>query len=73
MIFWTIWFLGVAATFAIGETWAIRTKRPTLSRYMAMLATEWPLLMVVYGMLFGGLAVHFFWRWNVPGLPTFGG
>ena len=40
--------------------------------FMATLATEWPLTAVIYGMLFGGLAVHFFWRWAPKGLPTFG-
>jgi hypothetical protein len=73
MIAWTVWSMAVIASFAALEAWAIETGRPTLSVFMATLATEWPLTAVVYGMLFGGLAVHFFWRWAPKGLPTFGG
>lgn len=70
---WTLWLLGIAGSFALLEAWAFHKRRPTLSRFMAELGRKWPPILVVFGMLFGGLAVHFFWHWCPTGLSAQGG
>lgn len=58
---WTVWVLGVAGSFAAIEGYAIKHHEDTLSRLTWKTAKAWPPLGVIYGMIFGGLAVHFFW------------
>lgn len=60
---WAAWLTIIAASFAVFETIALKRGGKTLSRTVSDAAGGWPLLPVVYGMLWGGLAVHFFWRW----------
>jgi len=64
---WTSWLSFLIASFAVFETYAIRTGRTTLSRYTWNAFQAWPPIAVIFGMVFGGLAVHFFWHWCPPG------
>jgi hypothetical protein len=45
------------------EFWAIRTGRRTLSSQMVEWTRTWPLMPYIWGVVTGGLAVHFFWHW----------
>lgn len=58
---WAAWILVIVASFAALEGYALWSGHWTLSRSTWVLAKEWPPLAVVYGIIFGGLAVHFFW------------
>jgi len=69
---WTAWLLAVMLSFGIIEGLAIHTHATTLSRYTWEIYEAWPLIGVVYGMLFGGLAVHFWWHWSPPGSSSEG-
>lgn len=57
--FWTLWLVGLLLIFAVGETYALRRGKLTLSRFVWQ-ASEgpqgWPPLLVVYGIVLGGLA-----------------
>jgi hypothetical protein len=66
-IYWTIWIVLLALSFAALETWAIMTAGTTLSRYIYEISHAWPLFIWFAGVLVGGLAVHFFWHWSPPG------
>ena len=35
----------------------------TLSRFVWSVGQKWPLSLVLWGMIVGGLSVHFFWNW----------
>ena len=63
---WVVWLLMIVVTFATLEAYAVKHDDPTLSEFMWWIGTEWPLILVVYGVLFGGLAVHFWWQFD-PG------
>lgn len=54
------------------EWWALATGHQTLSRAVWTLSTAWPPLIFLDGLVVGGLAVHFWWRWN-PDSSTKGG
>lgn len=69
MWYWALWLLGIIITFAVPEGIAIWKHGTTFSQFMATMQYEWPLWMYVWGVLMGGLAVHFFWHW-VPVLPA---
>ena len=58
---WLAWILSCVISFAILEGYAIYSGHWTLSRSTWVLMKHWPLIAVLYGMIFGGLAVHFFW------------
>lgn len=62
---WVVWLLVIIVSFALIEGYALRhpERQNTLSRFIWGLGQEWPLTLVLFGMLFGGLAVHFFWNW----------
>lgn len=59
---WTAWLVAIAASFAVLEGLSIKYKGKTLSRFTAEIAYGWPLMPFIYGSLFSGLAVHFFWH-----------
>jgi len=65
---WTAFLLAFVVVFAIIEGWALATGGTTLSRYTYELSKDWPVLPFVLGDVLGtvtgGLAVHFWWRWN---------
>jgi len=74
--FWTLWLIGLLAIFALGEGYALRQGKLTLSRFVwqASQGPEgWPPLLVIYGIVLGGLAVHFWWHWCPAGLGGQGG
>lgn len=72
---WILWLLAVVCSFTLLEAYAFRhpDKQWTLSRTLATVGAKWPLSIALWGMLFGGLLVHFFWRWCPVGLPIQGG
>lgn len=65
---WYVWplclFAGIVI-FAVFEAIALKHSEdgPTLSRFMWTIGQKWPLSLVLFGMTFGGLAVHFYWNW----------
>jgi len=67
---WLWWYWPFALTFialvlfAIPEYIAIKTGGPTFSLFMWTMAEKFPLWTFVWGMLVGGLAVHFLWHWS---------
>ena len=63
---WIVWLLVVAISFALIEGWAIKhpQRQWTLSRTIATWGARWPLSIALWGMLFGGLLVHFFWHFG---------
>lgn len=58
---WWVWILFIAVSFGLFEGYALQTDTVTLSQTVWMSSIEFPLLPFLVGMLFGGLAVHFFW------------
>ena len=60
---WTLYLFAVLAFFAILEYRGWRSGN-TLSRYVATIGQKWPLSIFLWGLLVGGLAVHFFWHWG---------
>lgn len=69
---WSAWLLLIVASFGILEGTAIATGGMTLSLYTWNLTLAWPLFPVIYGAVFFGLAVHFFWHWMPPGSKSEG-
>lgn len=69
---WTGWLLFVAISFGVLEGIALATGATTLSRFTWDLTLAWPLIPVLYGIVLGGLAVHFWWHWNPPGSDSRG-
>ena len=49
------------------EWWALETNHQSLSRAMVTMTTAWPPLIFLIGIVVGGLAVHFWWKWNQDG------
>lgn len=60
---WTSWLIALIVSFGCFEGYALAKGKTTLSRYTWNIFKVWPPIAVVFGMLFGGLAVHFFWHW----------
>ena len=59
---WAAWLLLVIISFAILEGEALTSRRwDTFSHWNWVVTSKFPLWPVFYGLLFGGLAVHFFW------------
>jgi hypothetical protein len=61
---WVVWLLAFLISFAALETYAFATNQITLSAYMFDLGQRWPIVLVLYGAVFGALAAHFWWRWS---------
>jgi hypothetical protein len=62
VLVWVSWLLAVVISFGVLEAMALNTHRwETLSHFVWEVSAAFPLINVVYGMIFGGLAVHFFW------------
>lgn len=59
--------------FAIPEYIAITSGGPTFSYFMFIMGQHFPLWIFVWGMIVGGLAVHFLWHWIPPGSKPDGG
>ena len=60
-LFWAMWVVGIAVSFAASEAYAISTDRPTLSRTVWDVTKAFPLLPFLAGFLAGVLACHFWW------------
>ena len=58
---WEAWVAGIVLSFAALETLAIVKGRPTLSQTVWGANKAFPLLGPIFGLIVGGLAVHFFW------------
>lgn len=71
-LIWTGWLLAIVISFGLIEGLAIAWGDTTLSRYVWEISLKWPLIMVLYGMVAGGLAVHFWWHWSPPGSSSEG-
>lgn len=63
---WIVWILFMAGSFAVLEWYAFKhpKRENTLSRFMWQMGNKWRLIIYIYGVLTGGLAVHFWWNWN---------
>ena len=72
--YWALWILAIAVTFGLSEAYAIKTRRFTLSRTIWTWSQHFPILPWLVGVLFGGLAVHFFWEGSycAPATPILG-
>lgn len=53
--------MGIALTFAVGETYALMHGKTTLSRYVWNLSKAFPPFPWIVGVLVGFLACHFWW------------
>lgn len=60
-LYWALFLLLIIAGFAIGETYALATNRPTFSRFVWDTSKSWPPLPWVVGILTGFVASHFWW------------
>lgn len=69
-IYWTVWLVAIALTFAAGETYALMTGHKTLSRWVWDISKAWPPFPWVVGVLMGFLACHFWWGGIVCFAPS---
>lgn len=72
---WSAWLLLIVLSFGVLEGIALYQGEDdaiTLSRWTWDLTLAWPLFPVLYGGIFLGLAVHFFWHWSPPGSSSHG-
>ena len=69
---WIIWLLLIIVSFTALEAYAFRhpERENTLSRFVWSVGQKWPLSLVLWGMLIGGLSVHFYWNWNPACMPA---
>ncbi len=58
---WGIWIATIIVTFAMLEIIAVLKGRPTLSQTVWDANKAFPLIGPIFGLIVGGLAVHFFW------------
>lgn len=61
ILVWTIWLIAIVLSFAAFETYAIYTKRMTLSAWTWMVSKAFPPFPFLVGFLVGFLACHFWW------------
>ena len=68
---WIIWLLVIVISFTVLEAYALKYPQSqfTLSRFVWSIGQKWPLSLVLWGMLIGGLSVHFFWNWCPALMP----
>jgi hypothetical protein len=68
---WIIFLLAIIIGFTILESYAFKhpDRENTLSRFVWSVGQKWPLSLVLWGMLIGGLSVHFFWNWCPALMP----
>lgn len=59
--YWNIWLLAIVVTFAIGETYALKCNKTTLSRHVWNASKAFPLLPCLVGIVIGVVIGHFWW------------
>lgn len=70
MIVWPMWAILAGGSFGVLEYYGIEHPPPpgqnskwgSLSHYMWWLG-KWRMTLVVWGIIIGGLSVHFWWNW----------
>jgi hypothetical protein len=69
---WIVGALAFAMFFTFFEVRGLRhpDRQNTLSRFVWNIGQKWPLSLVVWGMLIGGLSVHFYWNWCPALMPA---
>jgi hypothetical protein len=60
-IVWTAFLGAIVGIFAALEGYALKTHRPTLSRYVWTLSKAFPPFPWIVGVIVGFLAAHFWW------------
>ena len=70
---WPLLLLSWIIEFAVFESIALAKNGLTLSMFTWHLSERWPLIIWICGVLVGGLAVHFWWRWAPPSIGQLGG
>ncbi len=60
-LYWTILFAGFAILAIAGETYALKTNRTTMSRYIWNASKRFPPLPLFVGLVAGFLFCHFWW------------
>jgi hypothetical protein len=60
-IVWPIWLLTIVASFAVLEFYGYTSGGLTLSQWVWKATAVWPPLPALFGLIVGGLIVHFFW------------
>jgi hypothetical protein len=68
---WIVWGASMLGSFAVLEGYAFKhpLRENTLSRFMWSMGQKWPLSLVLFGEVTGGLAVHFYWNWCPALMP----
>jgi hypothetical protein len=69
---WIIWLLAIAVSFAVLERYAFDhpNRENTLSRFIWQVGQAWPLSLVLFGLIAGSLATHFYWNWCPAIMPA---
>ena len=71
--YWTFALAFIALVlFAIPEYIALTHGGVSFSLYMYTIGSSFPLWIFAWGLLVGGLAVHFLWHWLPPGSKSEG-
>lgn len=60
-VVWAVWLMVIVISFAAFETFALKTGRMTLSRWVWTVSKAWPPFPWIAGVLTGFLAAHFWW------------
>ena len=58
---WSVWIASFIISFAALETLAVIKGLPTLSQTVWEANKAFPLIGPIFGLIVGGLSVHFFW------------
>ena len=71
---WLVFILIGIVLFVLLEGRAFRhpERQHTLSRFVSTLGAKFPLSIAIFGMIIGGLLVHFFWGWSSNPIITGG-
>jgi hypothetical protein len=60
-VIWPMWLIAIVVTFGFFEGWALVHGQKTLSRWVWLTTKAWPPFPAIFGLVAGGLIVHFFW------------
>lgn len=70
--YWACWLGAIVISFAVPEALALANGGETFSAFMWQTTLAWPIWEFLWGVLIGGLAVHFWWHWSPPGSKSEG-